>query len=208
MRLEENKYYVYSLIDPINNIPFYIGKCCGNRAYSHLKNIKEGNINKNKMIENIRLLGFEPRVEFISENLFEDVAYDIEYCIIKTAKYYGISLTNKVGLLKPPSRKNSIVSDETRRKISIGLKGKQRNPMSEETKQKLSIINKGKEGPNKVFIDNIEELKTLYVIQNKTKKDLCNYYTIGIGSLNRILSENNIMKTKECFSDYSKRKSY
>jgi hypothetical protein len=29
---------LYCLIDPINNLPFYVGKGCGNRAFSHLKN--------------------------------------------------------------------------------------------------------------------------------------------------------------------------
>ena len=33
----QNKYYVYALIDPINSLPFYIGKGCNNRAWQHLK---------------------------------------------------------------------------------------------------------------------------------------------------------------------------
>ena len=44
MALENNnKYYLYCLIDPINNLPFYVGKGCGNRAFSHLKNLKNQN---------------------------------------------------------------------------------------------------------------------------------------------------------------------
>lgn len=37
---KENKYYVYALSDPVNIMPFYIGKGCGKRAYTHL-NCKE-----------------------------------------------------------------------------------------------------------------------------------------------------------------------
>lgn len=36
----ENRFYVYALIDPINRIPFYIGKGAGSRAYDHLKGHK------------------------------------------------------------------------------------------------------------------------------------------------------------------------
>ena len=48
--VKENKYYVYALIDPINRLPFYIGKGCGNRAWSHLKNEKT-NVGKVRTIE-------------------------------------------------------------------------------------------------------------------------------------------------------------
>ena len=38
-------YYVYILVDPKNNIPFYIGKGCGNRVFSHVKSIQKGKTN-------------------------------------------------------------------------------------------------------------------------------------------------------------------
>ena len=149
-------------------------------------------------------LNIVPRIDFIAENLEEKTAYDIEHAIIKNSIFFGIKLTNKVGLRIPPSRKNCKVSEETKRKISLSLKGKTRGPRNEETKRKLSIANKGKEGPNKKKIENIEQLKILYVDKNYKKEQICSFFQIGIGSLNRILKEQNIKKTAKNFSDYAK----
>ena len=54
------EHYVYALIDPVNRIPFYIGKGKGNRMYQHLKPYMKTNKKKLNYIENIRKLGFEP----------------------------------------------------------------------------------------------------------------------------------------------------
>lgn len=201
---KENKYYVYALIDPINRTPFYIGKGCGNRAYSHLK-MNQGNVEKNKLINSIYNLGLEPKVEFIVENLDEKTAYDIEYIIIKNSKYYGINLTNKVGIFNPPSRKNSKMPESVKNKISAALKHIKKHPLSESTKKKISESNKGKVGPNKKIIQNVNLLRDLYVNKNHTKEELMKYFNVGLFSLNRILSENQIKKTKENFSDYGKK---
>jgi hypothetical protein len=42
--MKNNKYYVYSLIDPRTNVPFYIGKGIGARLYRHEKNVINGKI--------------------------------------------------------------------------------------------------------------------------------------------------------------------
>ena len=61
-------YYIYALIDPINNVPFYIGKGKNDRAYKHLQGKDKGNKKKTDRIEIIRRLGHEPKVDFIIEN--------------------------------------------------------------------------------------------------------------------------------------------
>jgi hypothetical protein len=47
----------------------------------------------------------------------------------------------------------------------------------------------------------------LYVSKNETKKEICDMLNIGLGSLSRILKENDIRKSKQNFSEFSKRKS-
>ena len=200
---EKNKYYVYALVEPFNKLPFYIGKGCGNRAFSHLSNEKT-NINKVEIIKQIRRLGFEPEVKFIVKNLNESDAYQIEYHIIRNSKKFGVKLTNKSGLKMPPNRRGTKLSEETKKKISESCKGLHKFPVSEETKKKISLANKGKEGPNKKYIEDIDSLRYLYVEKNFTKKQICQHFKIGLSSLNRILKENEIKKTLECFIEYSK----
>lgn len=78
-------YYVYQLVDPRNNQPFYIGKGTGNRAQQHLYTLsREQNKYKQHKIDAIRNDGFEPRVEYIAENIVDaSLAYDIETSMIK-----------------------------------------------------------------------------------------------------------------------------
>ena len=49
-------------------------------------------------------------------------------------------------------------------------------------------------------------LKFLYVEKNQTKLQICKHFDIGLGSLNRILAENSILKTAACFSEFGKQK--
>jgi len=104
-------YYVYELIDPRNNQPFYVGKGTGRRAKTHLWEIPETrNEYKENKIASIRQAGLEPEIKYVVENIAnETLAYDIETLIIKQ---YGRKGYDKDGMLtnickdaRPPNHK-------------------------------------------------------------------------------------------------------
>ena len=192
----QNKYYVYALIDPINNLPFYIGKGSGNRAYQHFSKNEKCNLKKITYIKNIRNLGFEPRVEFIQENMLEDDAYFLESVCIKYGKQF-LPLTNCVGLKKPPNRKGCKMSKEARIKISIALSNRIRQPMSDVQKKKLSIANTNKvlsietrEKISKALKEKsfrIEKSLLLELRKTKTIAEIADMFNVSIGPIKRLI---------------------
>lgn len=65
-----NDYYVYQLRDPRSELPFYVGKGRGHRAYEHLSG-KCGDKHKNNTINKILRDGYKVQVEFLWVNLYE-----------------------------------------------------------------------------------------------------------------------------------------
>lgn len=55
-----NKYYVYFLINPINNTPFYVGKGSGRRAESHLRH--SSNWRNNYVLDVLEMFNTEPKI--------------------------------------------------------------------------------------------------------------------------------------------------
>jgi hypothetical protein len=104
-------YYVYKLIDPRTNLPFYVGKGKGDRAKTHLGDRPETrNAYKENKISNIRDAGFEPKIEYIAENIIdENLAYEIEASMIKKYGRKGYDangiLTNICLDNRPPNHK-------------------------------------------------------------------------------------------------------
>ena len=190
----ENKYFVYALVDPINRLPFYIGKGCGNRPYHHLKkNRKELNIDKVKYIDNIRVLGHEPEVHYVATNLFEESAYSLELTCIKHGKAMGLPLTNKIGLRAPPRRKGAVMSEQAKQKIAAYQKGRPKAPVSDETKSKLSAALTGKRQARRLIIAK-DNLMDLYITQNRTRSEIALLYGVSVEPINRLLKEYNIRK--------------
>ena len=104
-------YYVYELVDPRNNQPFYVGKGKGRRAKTHLWETPETrNEHKENKIAAIRHEGLEPSIKYVVENIKdEELAYDIETALIKR---YGRKGYDKDGILtnicedaRPPNHK-------------------------------------------------------------------------------------------------------
>lgn len=104
-------FYVYELIDPRKNQPFYVGKGKGRRAATHLWEIPETrNVYKENIIASIRADGLEPEIKYVADNIIdESIAYNIEASLIKR---YGRKGYDKNGILsnicedaRPPNHK-------------------------------------------------------------------------------------------------------
>jgi len=96
---KENRFYVYNLIDPVNNIVFYIGKGCKYRYYEHIRKVKKNEIPNNNLhlfnkIKKIINLGHDVKVLFIKKNITEKEAFELEINEIKKAKKNNIKLCN------------------------------------------------------------------------------------------------------------------
>lgn len=82
LSINPSGFYVYFLINPINNRVFYVGKGIGKRAWQHL-NMKGSNINKINTIKEIYNNGLSPIIKIHSENLIEEDAYNTEMAFIQ-----------------------------------------------------------------------------------------------------------------------------
>ncbi len=144
------QYYVYELIDPRNNKPFYVGKGKKKRMYSHVQAVKRGDTPngsnrklKNK-IQKILSLGLNIKYKkiFLTEN--EDGAYQREKKIIME-----IGLSNLCNITEGGNdgSGNGFYgkhhSEETKRKMRKNHKGMLNKNHSEETKKKMSESQKG-----------------------------------------------------------------
>lgn len=90
------RYYVYFLINPLNNNIFYIGKGKGNRKDQHLQEHKKQRFNnsaKHSEISEILKAGEEPTVVIFSNNLSEEEAYRQESILIN--KFKSLKITNQ-----------------------------------------------------------------------------------------------------------------
>lgn len=154
-------FYVYQYIDPLTNLPFYIGKGTGDRKFSHLSETVDSTINQRKFfkIQSLKRQGLSPLIVEIAVFESESDAYDLEEKLIKQygRKGYdpdGILLNISVNA-NPPSRKGKKLSEEQKarmrgRKLSKEQieKRKGRNPWNKGKKGLQSAWNKNKKtGP-------------------------------------------------------------
>jgi hypothetical protein len=126
-----NQYYVYQLVDPRTNTPFYIGEGKGKRAYSHL-NFTSGcnNPHKDRIIKKIQSSGNQVVVEIIKSNLSKEQSVKLEEEIIK---HIGIENLSNICLnANPPI-------------LAGSSNGFYQKTHSDETKRRLGQVNKGKD---------------------------------------------------------------
>ena len=95
--IEQLRYYVYMLIDPRNNMPFYIGKGTGNRVFNHLSFALDEKEVTNAKYETIREILAANQVVIhlvIRHGLSEEEALIVEASLIDAFNYCGFKLTN------------------------------------------------------------------------------------------------------------------
>lgn len=94
------KCYVYMLINPITNKPFYIGKGTNNRVFQHIEGAAVARVNPESMkyqeILDIQAQGLHPDHIIIQHGLDDDTALAVESALIDTLKFLDFNITNLV----------------------------------------------------------------------------------------------------------------
>ncbi len=148
-------FYTYAHYKPNGEI-FYIGKGQGNRA----KEMRRKNLLWKKVVEEFG----KPVVKIIAYWDTEKEAYDHEILLISCFRGMGYNLTNITEgggcasgykRVSPVWNKGKPVSEETRKKISLSLKGNiswnkgKKQIYSEESLEKMKLAKLGKPSPRK-----------------------------------------------------------
>ncbi len=97
---QELKHYVYMLLDPTENKPFYVGKGTNNRVFNHLACALTDIDSSNAKYDKIReIIQSEKTVKhvIVRHGLSESEAFKIEASLIDTLTHCGYLLSNIVG---------------------------------------------------------------------------------------------------------------
>ena len=113
---QQLKYYVYMLIDPINNAPFYVGKGKDNRVFAHLKCALEHETVSDKYDKIREITSKNATVQhvIVRHGLSEKEAYEIEATLIDVFVYLKYEFENQQGGHKS-IEKGLMTSDEVKR---------------------------------------------------------------------------------------------
>lgn len=133
-------YYIYTLIDPRNNLPFYVGKGSGDRKDFHVRSVNHANADnpmKLNLIKKIISEGLSVQIEVVSDNLNETTAFENEKKLIRQ---YG-RRNNNTGILTNMSdggagNAGRVYNPEHGAKISQALTGKKRPDVAYRNQQK------------------------------------------------------------------------
>jgi len=181
-----NDFYVYEHWRADKDIPFYVGKGRGKRAYL----LTQRSDRHKKIVAKLKRNGFDTIVKIVFENLSEEEALEKEIALISSWRSKGMDLVNitkggdGVSGLKHSDearkrmseiRKNNPnkywlgkkLSQETLTKLSRVRKGRKH---SEETRKKMSDAKKGKP-PNNKTKPSLETRKKMSDSQKKIWKN-------------------------------------
>lgn len=141
-------FYVYQYIDPISNLPFYVGKGSGDRKFAHLNETLESTINLRKFykIQSLKKLGLEPVIVEVAHFENESDAYKLEEGLIQLFGRKGYDpdgiLLNISKNSNPPNRKGQRLSEEQKKK----MKGRKLSDEQRANRKGRIPWNKGKKG--------------------------------------------------------------
>ena len=113
-------YYVYLLVDPSDEKPFYVGKGRNNRVFDHIQYAKENPQDNSDKCDRIREIGPEKVKHYIvAHGLSEDEAFLVESALIDVLNRFDVALTNIQGGHKA-SERGLMTTDEIKRLYSAG----------------------------------------------------------------------------------------
>jgi hypothetical protein len=140
--------YVYTLTDPRNGLPFYVGKGHGKRCEFHLDEAKYYTKRKSKKLNKIRKLtslGLKPIITKVEENVSDAQAIEFEMFLIAEMRDFGIELTNMTdggdgakGYKHTEEHKAHISTVHLGRVVSEETKQKMRKPKSEQGRANIA----------------------------------------------------------------------
>ena len=143
-----NTAYVYTLTDPRNGMPFYVGKGHGKRCEFHLDEAKYYTKRKSKKLNKIRKLmslGMKPIITKVEENVSDAQAIDFECLLIAEMRDIGIPLTNMTdggdgaqGYKHTEENKRLASERQKNRVMTEEHKQKMRKPKSEEGRANIA----------------------------------------------------------------------
>lgn len=203
---KKKEYYVYVLINSIDNQIFYVGKGCGRRMNTHVPKSKSGKhynthlsnkilkIIKNEGVVIVKIIHKSHDENYIFKKEIETIKkIGLEKLCNKTLGGEGASgmKHSKEHCKKISERmKNKIVSEQTKLKLSLShhdVSGKN-NPMynknhTKESRKKISDTRK-----------NMKPTEAMLASRNKPK-------SIGSKNPNSFLNEEKVLKIRMLFSD-------
>jgi len=80
--IKKLNHYVYALVNPVDEIIFYIGMGKDNRGFHSIKKIPKGNNELKSKIKALRAEGIEPRLDILRYGMKEEIAQEVEAAII------------------------------------------------------------------------------------------------------------------------------